>query len=77
VPDAAFRVAQDFGACCFVVSKGIVGVVELIEEDALAIALHLLGKIAREFHAARHGRKQNSAPQASCFSAVRAADSPA
>src|SRR5450830_1239010 len=57
--DSAFRVAPDFRARRFVVGAGIVTVAELVEDQPLAFALHLLGHVARIFHAARLGREHD------------------
>jgi hypothetical protein len=44
------------------VGAGVVLVGELVEDDALAILLHLLGHVARIFHAARFRRQHDLAP---------------
>ena len=45
-------VAPDLGAGGLVVDARVVGVGELVEHAALAVALHLLGQVARVLHAA-------------------------
>ena len=57
--DLAIRIAPDFRSRAFVVGARIVFVGELVEDDATAILLHLLGQVARIFHAARLRRQQN------------------
>ena len=52
VRDAPAGVAPDLGAGGLVVDARVVGVGELVEHTALAFALHLLGQVARVFHAA-------------------------
>ncbi len=59
VRDAPFGVAPDLGAGGFVVRERIVGVRELVEDHALAFALHLVGQVARELHAALDRRQHD------------------
>ena len=57
VRDAAGGVGPDLGAGGLVVHARVVGVGELVEHAALAVALHLLGQVARVLHAARARRQ--------------------
>src|SRR5206468_957957 len=57
VRDAPAGVAPDLRAGGLVVHARVVGVRELVEHAALAVALHLLGEIARVLHAARARRQ--------------------
>ncbi len=57
--DLAVGIAPDLGAGTFVMGPRVVGIAELVEDDALAILLHLLGHVARIFHAARLGRQDD------------------
>ena len=70
VRDPALRVAPDFRPRAAIVRQRIVGIRELIEDDALAGCTHLVGEIARALHAAalRHQHE---------FGAVRAHRLPA
>src|SRR5438552_13775851 len=51
VGDLAVGVAPDLGAGRLVVDTRVVVVGELVEHTPLAVALHLLGEVARVFHA--------------------------
>jgi lytic murein transglycosylase B len=59
VRDASFGVAPDLRTGRLVMRDGVVRVAELVEDHALAFALHLLGEVARQFHAALHRRQDD------------------
>src|SRR5690606_21596446 len=53
--DAPARLLPQLGTGGLVVDARVVGVGELVEHAALAFALHVLGQVARVFHAAALG----------------------
>ena len=55
--DAALGVGPDLGPCGLEMHARVVGIGELVEHAAFAIALHLLGHVAGVFHAARARRE--------------------
>src|SRR5690606_1899229 len=59
VADAAFGLRPDFGAGALDVGARVVGVRELVQHLALAFGLHRHGQVARVFHAALAGRRQD------------------
>jgi len=60
------------------VGEWIIRIRELVEDDAFAVALHLLGEIAGVFHAAGDRREYNfRAVRPPCFGDVRLTDPPA
>ena len=68
----ALGIAPDFRTRALVVGKRIVGIGKLVEDQSLPVRLHLLGNVARPFHAAFLGREHE--PRAECRHALAAFD---